>query len=456
MPDPERRPYWHATMPAIPSFADRPLPEHADVVVVGGGYTGMVTALCLGRAGASVSLVEKRQLGWGASTRNGGIFHPGLKWGRAALERRYGPDLGGAVFQAGVDAYLEAERFVRGEGIDCDLRRTGLAVMAWSRRHLPSLQRELVEFREAGLSGHMLESDGVQAEIGSTHYPGGMVLEESSAIHPGRYFSGLLERATAADVDLHSGVAVQGLTRQPMARGGVEVATDRGTIRARDVVVATNGYTDGSMPWLQRRVMPIGSYIVATEPMSEELAASVSPRGRTFFDTKNFLYYWHVNPQRRLIFGGRASFRPTTIERTAAILKRALAQVHPQAASLRIDHAWGGNVGFTFDRLPHMGEHDGIHYALGYCGSGLALGTAFGLRLAGRLGRGSDVAYEPWAFERIRFLAAPVVPALYRGRPWFLPVAGEWFRFADWWARRGADRWATRRGDLSISRGAQS
>ena len=447
-PDYERRPYWHASIPAIPSFADRPLPERADVVVVGGGYTGMVTALCLARGGARVTLLEKASMGWGASTRNGGIFHPGLKLGRAALERQYGPELGRAVFQAGVDAYRQAERFVHQEGIDCDLRRTGLAIMAWSRGHLPALARELAEFREAGLSGRMLQGADVQAEIGSRHYPGGMVLEESSAIHPGRYFAGLTERAVAAGVDLHSGVAAQRLTRQPMAGGGVDVATARGTIRARDVVLATNGYTDGLMPWLQRRVMPIGSYIVATEPMSEELAASVSPRGRTFFDSKNFLYYWHVNPERRLIFGGRASFRPTSIERTAAILSSALAKVHPQAAALRIDHAWGGNVGFTFDRVPHMGEHDGIHYALGYCGSGLALGTAFGMRMARRLARGTDVAYEPWAFERIAFPAAPLVPAVYRGRPWFLPAAGEWFRFADWWARRGEVR-STQRGALS-------
>ncbi len=174
--------------------------------------------------------------------------------------------------------------------------------------------------------------------------------------------------------------------------------------------------------------------------MSEELAASISPRGRAFFDSKNFLYYWHVNADRRLIFGGRASFRPTSIDRTAAILTRALVTVHPQAAHMRIDYAWGGNVGFTFDRVPHLGEHGGIHYALGYCGSGLALGTSFGLRMAKRLGRGSDVADEPSAFERIPYPGAPVVPAMYRGRPWFLPLAGEWFRASDWLSRRGVSR----------------
>ena len=183
--------------------------------------------------------------------------------------------------------------------------------------------------------------------------------------------------------------------------------------------------------------MPIGSYIIATEPMSEELAASISPRGRCFFDTKNFLNYWHVNAERRLIFGGRASFRRTSVDRTGTILRHALALVHPQAADLRIDHAWGGNIAFTFDRLPHLGEHQGIHYALGYCGSGLSLATTFGLRMARILGRSSEVADTPLAFERAPLPGAPLIPAAYRGRPWFLPAAGEWFRFEDWWRRRG-------------------
>jgi len=428
------RPYWHDTMPAVPRFDDRPLPERADVVVVGGGYTGIVAALQLARGGARVTLLEKHHLGWGASTRNGGIFHPGLKWGRAALVKRYGEELGPAIFSAGVNAFGTGERFVQGEGFDCDYRRSGLVILAWSARHMDGLRHELEEFQGEGLSGRMLDGSDVGEEVGSSHYPGGMVVEESGMIHPGRYFAGLADAAVKAGVDLHTGVAAEAVERHGSDR---VVLTGGGSIRGGAVLVATNGYTDGTVPWLRQRLMPIGSYIVATEPMSEELAASVSPRGRTFFDSKNFLYYWHVNAERRLIFGGRASFVPTSVERTAAILTRALREVHPQAAGLRIDYAWGGNVGFTFDRLPHLGEHEGIHYAMGYCGSGLALGTSFGLKMAERLGRGSDVAYEPSPFERIPYPGAPLIPAVYRGRPWFLPLAGEWFRLADRWSRRG-------------------
>ena len=430
----DAKPYWHASMPLIPPFHDRPLPERADVVIIGGGYTGTVAALQLARTGAGVTLLERNDLGWGASTRNGGIFHPGLKWGRAALRKRYGEELGDRVFQDGVNAFFTAERFVIDEGFDCDYRRSGLAILAWSASQMTGLEEELQEFRDAGLRGRAYRGAEVHEELGSDMYPGGIAIEESGMIHSGRYFAGIVVAAQAAGIDLHTGTPAERIDVDGVVR---VVHTRRGRIRAGAVVVATNGYSDGLVPWIGQRVMPIGSYIVATEPMSEDLAASISPRGRCFFDAKNFLYYWHVNAERRLIFGGRASFRSTSVEQTAGILGRALAAVHPQAAHLRIDHAWGGNVAFTFDRLPHLGEHGGIHFALGYCGSGLSLGTTFGLRMARILGRSTEVADEPLGFERTPFPGVPVVPGVYRGRPWFLPAAGEWLRFQDWWRRRG-------------------
>ncbi len=430
----EQRPYWHVTMPDIPMFDDRVLPERADVVIVGGGYTGTVAALQLARSGASVTLLERNTLGSGASTRNGGIVHPGLKWGRAALRKRHGVELGNRLFRHGVAAFFTAERFVTDEGFDCDYRRSGLAILAWSRSQIDGLEGELDELREAGLSGRSYRGLEVHQEVGSNIYPGGIAIEESGMIDPGRYFAGIVDAARQAGVDFRTQTPVVGIE----VDGGERlVHTARGAIRAGAVLVATNGYTDGLVPWISQRVMPIGSYIVATEPMGEDLAASISPRGRCFFDTKNFLYYWHVNAQRRLIFGGRASFRATSVDQTASILTQALAKVHPQAAHLRIDYAWGGNVAFTFDRLPHLGEHGGIHYALGYCGSGLALGTTFGLRMARILGRSTAVADEPLAFEQVPFPGAPLTPRAYRGRPWFLPVAGEWFRLEDRWRRRG-------------------
>ncbi len=208
------------------------------------------------------------------------------------------------------------------------------------------------------------------------------------------------------------------------ADGRFVVETERGAILARDVFVATNGYTDGVAPSLRRRIIPIGSYIIASEPLPEELAHELSPKGRAFFDTKNYLFYWHITADRRMVFGGRASMLPTSIERTAAILHRGLLEVHPQLAGHRIDYAWGGNVGFTFDRMPHVGRtKDGVTYAMGCCGTGVALmthlGTAVGEWLAGG---------EAPVLAGLKF---PLVPAPYEGRPWFLPIVGEWYRLMD-------------------------
>lgn len=437
MPTPtwERRPYWHASMPAVPRHDDAPLPQRTDVTIVGGGYTGLVAAIGLARAGARVTLLEKEGLGHGASSRNGGLLHPGLQFGRAALVGRYGPELGPRLFQAGIDATFTAERFVADNALAADHRRVGLAILAWSRKHLEAMEQELEEYREGGLTGRMLHSVAdVREELGSDFYPGGYVLEESGRIHPGRYLASLAALAAEAGVGLHTGTAAKHIDRDGADR---RVITDKGRIRSRAVLVATNGYTDGAAPYLRQRVMPIGSYIIATEPLSEELAASISPRDRTFFDSKAFLFYWHINAERRLIFGGRASFWRTNVDKTAAILQRAMHAVHPQTRGLRIDFAWGGNVAFTFDRMPHLGEHEGIHHALGYCGSGVALGTAFGLEMARILGAGTDEPRERSPFEETPFPGAPVVPAVYRGRPWFLPLVGEWYRLGDRLARRG-------------------
>ena len=211
--------------------------------------------------------------------------------------------------------------------------------------------------------------------------------------------------ADRAGADLHDGVRATTIRRQ--ADGRFVVETNRGAILAKEVVVATNGYTDGVVPALRRRIIPIGSYIIATEPLPEELARTISPRGRAFFDTKNFLYYWHVSADRRMVFGGRASFLPTNVDRSAAILHEGLLEVHPQLAGYRVDYAWGGNVGFTFDRMPHVGRVDGITYAMGCCGTGVALMTALGTAVGEWLGGGPAPA-----LTRLKF---PLVPAPVRG-----------------------------------------
>ena len=418
-------------MPALPDRSGRALPDTADVVVVGGGYAGINAARELARRGVAVTVLEAQTLGWGASTRNGGIVHPGYKWGPRQLVRRHGEALGAALLRDTLDGYQTIRRVIAEEAIDCDFRECGHLELAHAPSHVRHLEQQRESWAAAGVASMVVPRERLHEEIGTDAYYGALLFPDSGLLHPGRYFAGLASAADQAGADLHERVRALAIRRQ--ADGRFVVETDRGAILARDVFVATNGYTDGLSPWLRRRLIPIGSYIIATEPLPEDLVRELSPNGRAFFDTKNFLYYWHVSTDRRMVFGGRASMLPTSIEQTAAILHRGLLRVHPLLAGRRIDYAWGGRLGFSYDRMPHVGRtKDGVAYAMGCCGTGVALMTHVGTKVGEWLAGG-----EAPVLSRLRF---PLVPAPYEGRPWFLPFVGEWYRLQDRRAARSRVR----------------
>ncbi len=424
--DYERRPYWHATMPELPDRTGRELPDSVDAVVVGGGYTGLAAARALAASGASVAVLEARTLGWGASTRNGGIAHPGYKWGPTTLVKRYGPDLARRLYADSVEAVDLLFRTIREAGIDAELRPNGYMELASARTHAEEFEREAAIRAEWGIPARVIPRERLAEEVGTAAYHGGLTIDTGGLLHPGKWFAGLVGLAEQAGAQLHEATRVEAIRRQ--ADGRFVVETNRGAIHARDVLVATNGYTDGAAPALRRRIIPIGSYIIATEPLPEDLAKELSPTGRAYFDTRNFLSYWHVSADRRLVFGGRVSFFPTTVDRTATLLHKRMLDVHPQVAGHRIAYSWGGKIGMTFDRMPHVGRSGGVMYAMGCCGSGVVLLHWLGTKAAEWMGGG-----EAPALATLKF---PLVPAPYEGRPWFLPVVGEVFRAQDRLAAR--------------------
>jgi glycine/D-amino acid oxidase-like deaminating enzyme len=415
------RPLWWEDV-ALPAGTDDDLPSEVDAVVVGGGYTGVTAARELARRGRTVVVLEKEKLGYGASTRNAGFVHPGLKASLAKLEAKGAP--GRALLGAGPEAFALLERLIAEEGIDCDFRRDGRLVLAHSEHALEHL-RELQRTYRDGLHerARIVPRAELAGVTGAAGFHGALEIELGATLQPAKYYAGLARAATAAGARLYAHVPATSLVRLP--GGGFRVGTPRGSVEARDVLVATNGYTDSLFPELRRRLIPIGSYIVATERLDEERAALVSAPdapGRALLDTRNFLHYWRLSPDSRLVFGGRASFRPSTDARAAGVLEQAMQAVYPQLRGVRVEYSWSGNVAFTFDRLPHFGRLKGVTFALGYCGSGVGLSTYFGT-LAGAW----IAADAPPAFAGMRFPTAP----LYRGTPWFLPAVGLWYQLRD-------------------------
>jgi glycine/D-amino acid oxidase-like deaminating enzyme len=427
--DYERRPYWHATMPLLHGRGGRQLPDTADVVVVGGGYTGVAAARKVALQGGRAVLLEARTLGWGASTRNGGILHPGFKWNPRSLVKRHGEDLARKIFDETIEAFDLVTGLIRENGIDAELRTNGWLELAWAPGHAVDFEDEAAAFRSFGMRAAAIAREDLASEIGSSAHHGALAIDPGGVLHPAKWFAGLVGLAERAGAELHEETPARSIRRQ--ADGRFVVETSRGAILARDVLVATNGYTDAVAPSVRRRIVPIGSYIIATEPLPDDLAREISPRGRAYFDTRNFLSYWHVSADRRLIFGGRVSFMPTTTDRTAKLLYKRMIEIHPQVAGYRVDYSWGGKVAMTLDRMPHIGRFGGVMHAVGYSGTGVGMSTYLGTRAAEWLGGG-----EAPALAKLRFR---LVPAPYEGRPWFLPIVGEVFRAQDRLALRGAE-----------------
>ena len=419
--------YWHTTA-ATPDGADlTPVPEKADVAIIGGGYTGLSAARTLAQRGLKAVVLEAESMGWGASSRNGGMTLTGLKSSMKTVLKKYGRDRARRLFQSSLDSVSTVERIVQDEGIDCGFSSTGHLLVANKPRQYDALKEE-AEFmaREFDHRVRLVPRHLQRDEIGSDLFHGGLVDEVSGGLNPAQFVAGLAASAKRAGASLCSKARVTRLERQA---GHFTVETERGRVRAERVFVATSGYTGRATPALQGKIIPIGSFIIATEKLPEELAHEISPKNRMIFDYKHYLNYFRLW-QNRLVFGGRAAFFPetaSTINRSAEILRGEMVRVFPKLEQVRVEYAWGGTLDFAFDMMTHVGEMDGLYYSLGYAGHGVALGTHLGKTVAESMLDG-NIRDHP--FAAYPFPGAPL--GLYGGFPWFLPLAGAWHKILDW------------------------
>jgi glycine/D-amino acid oxidase-like deaminating enzyme len=423
--------YWLTTVEMPYIDPARVLPETADIAVIGAGFTGLSAARTLAKKGARVVVLESESLGWGASSRNGGMVLTGMKLGVNQLISMYGREKTRQMYAASLKSMDCVEQIVREEQINCRFSRCGHLEVACKQKHFDDYARqaEIID-REFQHKVRIVLRDQLRSEIGSDIYYGGMVDEVSAGVNPAQYVAGLGAAAIRAGACVFEKARVEKLERAiRQGTQGWSVATARGPLWAKDVLVATSGYTGRATPRLQKKLIPIGSYIIATEVLSDSLAHELSPRNRMIFDSKNYLYYYRLTPDNRMLFGGRAAFFPESadcVRKSAEILRLGMIDVYPQLRDAKVEFVWGGTLDFAFDIMPHAGQLGGLYYALGYAGHGVAMATYQGQLVAEKILGGKPE--NP--FDGIPFPGAPL--GLYNGKPWFLPFAGMYYKFLDW------------------------
>ena len=417
------KPFWWEAAPRE-TEQDINLPATADCVVVGAGYAGLNAALTLARAGRSVVVCEAGPPGFGASSRSGGMIGHGHRLSYSNLIALYGAAKAKALIGEGMASLDHAKQLITSEGIDARLSTVGRLRGAWTQADYDTMGREAELLRrDLGLPVDVVQKSDMHKEIASDSYQGGLVFHSHGGVHPALFQQGLLAVARAAGVGIAGFTPVTGIDRQT---DHAVVHTTRGSITARDVVVATNGYSARPVLDFARRLVPMPSFLIATEEIGENRVRDLIPNLRMIVETREKHLYYRPSPDgKRIILGGRAALHPIEPEDAKMRLKKELVALFPSLAQTGISHVWTGNVAMTRSDLPGIGQLGGLWYALGCNGSGVALMPYLGHKLALKILGGRDGAT---AFDDIPFKAIP----FYDGRPWFLPLMTAWYRGRDW------------------------
>jgi glycine/D-amino acid oxidase-like deaminating enzyme len=413
-------PLWMEHAVIAPSAA-RELPGRVDVLIVGAGYTGLSAARETAAAGRSTLVLDGGALGTGCSSRNGGQVAYSIKPSLAALQARYGVDVGFRICREGLDAVAYLRSLAR--EIDCGWRDDGCFFGAHTAKHFERMARD-AENQPRGLEQKIsvVSRAEQQREIASDFYHGGCVYPDDASVDPTRLLLALLSRARDSGALVVDRCPVNALKT---TREGFEALTPRGVIHARQVLLATNGYSGPLSPWHRRRVIPIGSYQIATEPLGADRVRSLIPRGRNIVDSRRVVVYFRPSVDgERIVFGGRAALAETDPLACVPRLRRMMERILPQLHSVRLSHAWVGWVAYTFDTLPHLGRHDGVYYCMGYCGQGVPLAPYFGRRIGQQM---LGLAGGRTALDGLRFPSRPY----YHGKPWFLAPSVFAYRMMD-------------------------
>lgn len=417
--------YWLDTRPPFHAGCEGPVDGRADVVVIGGGFTGLSAALALAQRGVSVVVLEAAQIAGEASGRNGGQCNTGVAQDYASLAARIGAEPARQFYRAYESAVKSVEALVAEHAIDCDFRRAGKLKLAAKPQHFAALAKTYDALRrDVDADIELIEPSRVRDEIGSDGFHGGLLQHYGVQMHMGKFGVGLAQAAARAGARIYEHAAVTQIERLGGERH--TIVSTRGTIVADRVLVATGASQHGPFAWFRRRIAPVGSFIVVTEPLPDAQLNRLFVHRRAYVTSRQIGNYFRVTPDNRLLFGGRARFAmssPRSDAKSGEILRAGLAGYFPELAAVRLDYCWGGLVDITADRLPRAGQHEGLYYSMGYSGHGVQMAVHMGRVMA-------DVLYGAAASNPWRELDWPAMPGHF-GHAWFLPLVGAYYRMQD-------------------------
>lgn len=354
--------------------------QQADVCIIGAGYTGLSAALHLAEKGYSVTLLEGETVGWGASGRNGGQVCQGHNMGHAELIKKVGRAAADALWQSSLASVELVKALIAEHQINCDLKQ-GVMHVAAKSGHVAEI-RESVAYKHKVLGYdkiRFVDNDEVQAMLGTERYYGGEYWQDAVHLHPLNYALGLAAAATKAGVVIHEHSRVTDYTAGKQAA----VHTDKGAVKAKYILLACNGYLDKLEPRVAAKIMPINNFIIATEPLSDELCQRINRDDVAVADSRFVINYFKLSGDNRLLWGGGENYSRHFPKDIPNFVRPYMQQFYPELKEVKIDYGWGGTLAITLNRMPHFDRiEENLFVAQGYSGHGVALATLGGKLMA--------------------------------------------------------------------------
>lgn len=411
--------YWNLGVPDYQP-SQRSLREHYDVVVIGAGYSGLATAWGLARNGLSVLVLEEKTIGYGASSRNGGMVGPSFhELGMVGLTNKYGEEKTKAIMRAGIQALEYCQTLFTDEGIDCEFQLSGRFRAARSKEHLASIVNECERLNQAvGFTYEVVGASDLAAHTGSKAYQGGVLYPRDGGLHPKRLVNALAAKAEAAGATLCANVAACHIERE---QGQFRISTPSVTVFARQLVIATNGYSDSRVPAMNDRIVPIDVSVATTRALGVDQVKALSPGLRMHGESGRVFVWSRPTPDhQRFIFGGRLSTPSAPFEKQREQIAAAVKRIHPELEAESFEYIWNGKIAYTGDHAPHINQVDGAWLIGGYCGSGVTRSLFFADKLVRKIvGKAaSETPFDEMTFPKVPFRTLAPLGARVLTRYW--------------------------------------